>query len=101
MPTPAKGQIGLVLENLTTPGLASRLPATSVGATMSRTTQPSGSSGMRLLIYVYGHTASGTITIAGKDITGTPQTEPVTNVPAQTPALPTVFSPKFDIVTAE
>src|SRR2546421_288997 len=101
MPTPAKGQIGLVLENLTTPGLASLLPATSVGATMSLTTQPSGSSGMRLLIYVYGHTASGTITIAGKDINGNAQTEPVINVPAQTPGLQSVFVSKFEYETVD
>lgn len=99
MPTPAKGQIGLVLENPNSPGEVTLLPATSVGASMSLTSQPTGSTGMRLLIWVYNHTTSGTISVAGKDINANAQTEPTINVPAPSAGAQSAFVAKFEYET--
>lgn len=102
MPTPAKGQIGIVLENTSTPGENTLLPASNVAASMSLTTQPSGSTGMRLLIWIYGHTVSGTITVAGKDINGNAQTEAggAINVPAPPVGAQSAFVGKWEYETA-
>jgi hypothetical protein len=96
MATPAKGQIGLVLENLNSPGEATLLPATSVGATMSLTSQPTGSTGMRLLVWIYGHTTTGTIQIAGKDINANNITEGPVNVPLPAVGGQSVFVSKWE-----
>jgi hypothetical protein len=99
MPTPAKGQIGLVLENPNSPGEQPLLPATSIAASMSLTNQPTGSTGMRLLIWIYGHTASGTITIAGKDINNNSQTEGPINVPVPPAGAQSAFVAKWEYET--
>lgn len=69
MGTSAKGTLGIVLENLTTPGLV-QLYSGAVSASFSLTTQPSGSTGMRLLILVQGNTATGTVSVAGLNVAG-------------------------------
>lgn len=81
MPTAAKGGIGIVLENLSGQGLVSLLASTPITSSMSLANQPTGSTGMRLLVYIYGQ-ASGTITFAGKDINGNNVTEGPIAVPA-------------------
>lgn len=74
MGTSVLGRLGIVLESLANPGEQIILNTTAISALpASVTTQPnaiSGSSaysGARLLIVVQGNTASGTITVAGKD----------------------------------
>lgn len=69
MGTSAKGTLGVVLESLTTPGLV-LLYSGAVSASFSLTTQPSGSTGMRLLILVQGNTATGTVTVTGLNVAG-------------------------------
>lgn len=69
MGTSAKGTLGVVLENLSTPGLQ-LLYTGAVSASFSLTTQPSGSTGMRLLILVQGNTATGTVSVAGLNVAG-------------------------------
>lgn len=69
MGTSAKGTLGVVLESLTTPGLQ-LLYSGAVSASFSLTTQPSGSTGMRLLILVQGNTATGTVSVAGLNVSG-------------------------------
>jgi hypothetical protein len=72
----ALGRVGLALESSTNPGMVLLLAATAVSSLpASLTTQPNGVtgqsiwSGMRLCIEVRGNTATGTITVTGKDFT--------------------------------
>ncbi len=77
----ALGSIGLAFEPTTAPGEqidtppnaaadVSILSYSAVAATASATNQPTSSGGMRMHIYVYSNTATGTVTITGKDIAG-------------------------------
>lgn len=74
MGTAILGRLGVALESLTNPGEVPLLGLTAVSSLpTSLTTQPnavsgqSTYSGMRLLIVVIGNTATGTISVAGKD----------------------------------
>lgn len=101
MPTPAIGQIGLVMENQSAPGLVQLLAPTAIGATMSLTNQPTGSTGMKLLIYVYGNTATGTLSIAGKDINGNAQTETCQAIAVPSVSTQSSFVTKYEYETAK
>src|SRR5579859_7707554 len=74
MGTSAKGTLGIVLESLSSPGLVT-LYSGAVSASFSLTTQPSGSTGMRLLLIVQGNTTTGTITLTGTGVGGGTPTE--------------------------
>ena len=90
--------MGIVLESLTTPGLVTLLPPTAVAASLSLTTQPSGSTGMRLLIIVQGNTATGTVTVTGTAVSGSsPETTPTIAIP---PAGQNSLVTAFEYVTA-
>lgn len=81
MGTSAIGTLGIVLESLSSPGLVV-LYSGAVASTLSLTTQPSGSTGMRLLVHVEGNTATGTVAIAGTVISGSsPETTPTIPIP--------------------
>jgi len=81
MGTSAIGTLGIVLESLTTPGLVT-LFSGAVAGTLSLTTQPSGSTGMHLLVTVQGNTATGTVAIAGTVLSGSsPETTPTIPIP--------------------
>lgn len=81
MGTSALGTLGIVLENLSSPGIV-QLYNGAVAGTLSLTTQPSGSTGMRLLIIVQGNTATGTVAIAGTVLSGSsPETTPTIPIP--------------------
>lgn len=81
MGTSALGTLGIVLENLSSPGLVT-LYSGAVSSSFSLTTQPSGSTGMRLLIHVEGNTATGTVSIAGTTVSGSsPETTPTIPLP--------------------
>jgi hypothetical protein len=69
MGTSALGNLGLVLENLSSPGLQ-LLYSGAVSASFSLTTQPGGSTGMRLFVVVQGNTTSGTVSLAGLGVGG-------------------------------
>src|SRR5579885_2441467 len=73
--TAAKGQINLILENLSNQGMQPLLQNAAAAASMSLTTQPqtSQNAGSRLVIWILSAPTSGsapTITIAGTDING-------------------------------
>src|SRR5439155_4517138 len=54
----------------------------AVAGTLSLTTQPSGSTGMHLLIHVEGNTATGTVAVAGTVLAGSsPETTPTIPLP--------------------
>lgn len=81
MGTSALGTLGIVLENLNSPGIV-QLFSGAVAGTISLTTQPSGSTGMRLLIIVQGNTATGTVGVAGTVLSGSsPETTPTIPIP--------------------
>src|SRR5689334_11471380 len=81
MGTSALGTLGVVLENLNSPGIV-QLYNGAVSASFSLTTQPSGSTGMRLLVIVQGNTATGTVSIAGTVLSGSsPETTPTIPIP--------------------
>ncbi len=81
MGTSALGTLGIVLENLSSPGLVT-LFSGAVAGTLSLTTQPSGSTGMHLLIVVSGNTATGTVAVAGTVLSGSsPETTPTIPIP--------------------
>lgn len=80
MGTSAKGTLGLALENLSSPGLV-LLYSGAVSASFSLTTQPSGSTGMRLLILVQGNTATGTVSVAGTNVSGGSINETTPTIP--------------------
>lgn len=78
MGTAVLGAVSIQLESSTNPGETLILPLTAVGtlslttalSTINTGTQPGGGSqavGFRLHVYVTGNTATGTVTIAGKD----------------------------------
>jgi len=88
MPSTGLGSIGLAFEPTTiNPGEqvdnngSPILTLQAVAATLSATNQPTGSTGMRCHVYVYGNTASGTVTIAGTDINGNSITETSPTIP--------------------
>lgn len=83
MGTAAKGTLGLVLENLSSPG-AQLLYSGAVSASFSLTTQPSGSTGQRLFVVVQGNTATGTVTITGTAPGGGSVNETTPTIPIQT-----------------
>lgn len=68
MGTGVLAQVNWVAE--ANPGEQPLLAMTAVAPTMSLTSAPSGSSGMRFRFKVISNTAVGTITITGKDING-------------------------------
>ncbi len=81
MGTSALGTLGIVLENLSSPGLVTLFTG-AVAGTLSLTTQPSGSTGMHLLIVVSGNTATGTVAVAGTVLSGSsPETTPTIPIP--------------------
>ncbi|GCE14201.1 Ig-like domain-containing protein [Tengunoibacter tsumagoiensis] len=82
MGTAAKGTLGLVLENINNPG-PQLLYNGAVSASFSLTTQPSGSTGMRLYILVQGNTTTGTVTITGTGVGGGTPTETTPTIPIQ------------------
>ncbi len=82
MGTAAKGTLGIVLENLNSPGVQ-LLYSGAVSASFSLTTQPSGSTGMRLYIIVQGNTTTGTVTIAGTGVGGGTPSESTPTIPIQ------------------
>jgi hypothetical protein len=82
MGTAAKGTLGLVLENIASPG-PPLLYSGPASASFSLTTQPNGSTGMRLFIIVQGNTTTGTVTIVGTAPGGSAATETTPTIPIQ------------------
>lgn len=83
--TAAKGQINIILENLSNQGMTPLLTKAAAAASMSLTTQPvtSANAGSRLVVWIFDAPTSGstpTITITGKDINGNSQTEGPINI---------------------
>lgn len=71
MGSSAKGLAALALEPIGTPGAQVLLPKTAIASTMSLTTAPSGTTGMRMHVTIGEYTStSGTFTITGKDTSG-------------------------------
>lgn len=106
MGTAAVGSIGFAFEPLATPGeqvdnANAILAYGAVAATTSATNQPSGSSGMRLHIYVYNNTATGTVTVSGKDLSGNSVSETTPTIPVTNPAALTQEQGRFDYVTKQ
>ncbi len=100
MGSPALGSLGLALEPQATPGeLVNILAYSAVAATASAANQPSYSTGSRLHIYVYGNTATGTVTVAGKDINGNAATETTPTIPIMVTTGQNQEVSKFDYVT--
>lgn len=63
-------RIGLALEPSGASGKQLLLAQTAIAATLSLTTQPSGGQGQHIQVLIIGNTATGTVTITGKDING-------------------------------
>ena len=84
--TAAKGQINLILENLSNQGMTQLLVNAAAAATMSLTTQPitSATAGSRLVVWVMfaPQAGNGTFTFTGTDINGNAQSEGPITVPA-------------------
>lgn len=104
MATAATGSIGFAFEPLATPGeqvdnANAILSYQAISASVSATTQPSGSSGQRLHIYVYNNTVTGTVTITGKDIAGNALVETTPTIPIPSAAALTQEQGRFDYVT--
>jgi hypothetical protein len=101
MGSAAIGSIGFAFEPTATPGEQDGffLAYSAVAATSSAANQPTGSSGMRAHIRVYGNTATGTVTIVGKDINGNALTETTPTIPIFNSALNSQEQAAFDYVT--
>jgi hypothetical protein len=78
-PTAAKGVVNVVIE--ATPGEQQLLAPTAITSTMTLTTGPSGSTGMRLHLLIKYWTASGSLTLTG---VGSPGNTETITVPAPT-----------------
>lgn len=85
MPSAARGFSGVVVEAGGNSGLYSLLTPTAISAlpaSLSSAIPASAVNGMRLVIRVYGHTAAGTITVAGAaPFTGGAVSETTTSFP--------------------
>ena len=92
MGTSALGTLGIALESLNAQGLQP-LYSGPVSASFSLTTQPSGSTGMRLVIVVQGNTTTGTVSIAGTGVGGGSPSE-------TTPTIPLPAAGQNSLVTA-
>src|SRR5258708_3691567 len=110
MPAAALGATGFAFEPTAFPG--EQIGAAPNGSTdlsilaygngaptASATNQPRSSGGMRLHIYAYNNTATGTVTITGKDAAGNAVTETTPTIPIA-PAQPqSQETGRFDYVT--
>ncbi len=95
----ARGTLGLVLENLNSPG-AVLLYSGAISATpASLATQPTGSTGMRLFVVVQGNTSTGTVALAGTAPGGGAANETTPTLPAQ-PAGQPVATAEAEYLTA-
>jgi hypothetical protein len=112
MVSSALGSIGFAFEPTaapgeqvdTPPGGASDVSILSYGAvaaTASATNQPTGSGGMRCHIYVYSNTATGTVTITGKDLAGNAATETTPTIPIAPVNPQSQETGRFDYVTTK
>jgi len=110
MASTALGQIGYAFEPTSAPGEqigtppggstdVSILSYGNVAASVSATNQPTGSTGMRLHIYVYNNTATGTLTVAGTDINGNSITETTPTIPIAPVQPQSQETGRFDYVT--
>lgn len=108
----ALGSIGFAFEPTTAPGEQIDTPPNAasdvsilsygaVAATASATNQPTSSGGMRCHIYVYSNTATGTVTIAGKDINGNSITETTPTIPIAPVNPQSQETGRFDYVTVQ
>ncbi len=96
----ARGTLGLVLENINNPGVVLLYSGAISATPASLTTQPSGSTGMRLYIIVQGNTSTGTVAIAGKDINANSISETTPTIAVQ-PAGQPVAVADFEYLTAD
>src|SRR5450755_361784 len=100
MASPALGALSIALEPAATPGeLVNVLAYGAVAATASAANQPSYTTGARMHIYVYGNTATGTVTIVGKDINGNAATETTPTIPIMATTGQNQEVSKYDYVT--
>ena len=110
MVSSALGSIGFAFEPIAAPGEqvdtppggasdVSILSYSAVAASFSATNQPTGSGGMRCHIYVYNNTATGTVTIAGKDIAGNAISETTPTIPIAPVQPQSQETGRFDYVT--
>jgi hypothetical protein len=103
--TAARGQINLILENLSNQGMTPLLTNAAAAATMSLTTQPvaSQNAGSRLCVWVlFAPTAgTGTFTLTGTDINGNAQSEGPITVPAPNVNTQSGVVGKFEYVTTK
>lgn len=104
--TAAKGQINLILENLSNQGMAPLLTNAAAAASMSLTTQPvtSQNAGSRLVVWIESAPTSGstpTITIAGLDINGNSITEGPINIALANVSAQSAVVGKWEYVTTK
>lgn len=93
-----RGQVGIVIETVGS-GEIPLLAPTAVIASMTLTTQPSGSTGMRLHARVYNHTTSGTITLTGTDAFGGALNETINVPPLPSQPSQSAQTTDFEFVT--
>lgn len=106
MVSAALGSIGFAFEPTAAPGEQvdnglDILTYQAVSASFSASNQPTGSGGMRMHIYVYSNTATGSVTIAGKDIAGNVITETTPTIPIAPVNPQSQETGRFDYVTAK
>lgn len=101
--TAAKGQINLVLENLSNQGMTPLLNNAAIASSMSLTSQPltSPGTGQRLVLWIQNAMATGTITIAGTDINGNSISEGPITIPQMNAAVQSSFVGKWEYETVK